>query len=205
MNRLFWIFSNCQLVSLSIVLGCEYPDSKDIYGRVNKKNEKWTKMLDFVLLKVTLPGVIMPNFIISYFLYFATDLGSEAFRLPFPKWYIIHQRYNTFHFSHFVIKAAAWKSLTYRYLWIRLPFDWKTPLGYLLVSVAQLGSSYFVIQIAILLMAFFVTSCWTLTTTIDDIKEQINNLNEIARSKGNVKSLKGKLCEFITFDVNARQ
>ena len=73
-------------VSLSNVSGCEYPDSKAIYERVNEKNEKWTKILDFVLLRVTLPGVIMPNFIISYFLYFATDLGSESFRFPFPKW-----------------------------------------------------------------------------------------------------------------------
>lgn len=37
-------------------------------------------------MRGTFPGTMLPNCIISYFLYFATDSGSDAFRLPFPIW-----------------------------------------------------------------------------------------------------------------------
>lgn len=70
------------------VSGFENSSSKAIYEEVNQKVEKWTKILYFVLMNVSLPGIMMPNFVISYFLYFSTDLEVEAFRFPFPIWFV---------------------------------------------------------------------------------------------------------------------
>lgn len=68
------------------MIGVENPVSKIIYEQTNEKFEKWTKIIYFVCMKVTLPGCMAPNFFISYYNYFATDLGREAFRLPYPEW-----------------------------------------------------------------------------------------------------------------------
>lgn len=88
---------------------------------------------------------------------------------------------------------------------LRLPFDWKTPYGYLLVAVTQCWSAYYVIQVTIFLLTFFVTSCWTLMATIDDMKENISNLNEIAKCERNDEKLHEKLAQFITLNSDSKQ
>lgn len=62
------------------------PTSKKMYDKANAKIEKYTKIFYFVGIKVSWPGLILPNVIISYFKYFTTDLGSESFKLPFVEW-----------------------------------------------------------------------------------------------------------------------
>ena len=89
--------------------------------------------------------------------------------------------------------------------WFRWPFDWKSPFGYLLVFIAQFVSAFYVIQLTIFILTFFITSCWLLMTVTDDVNGTINNLNEITRSKQRDRKLKAKLSEFIQFDVKAKQ
>lgn len=87
----------------------------------------------------------------------------------------------------------------------RLPFDYKTPFGFLLVSVLQFLSAYYFVLVTVFTLAFFITSCFTWIATVDDIKADINSLNEIVKSKGNGKKLKVKLREIITFNVDIKQ
>lgn len=84
-------FFNWQRLTITIlpnVSGYKNSESKKIYEKINERIEKWTKILYFVWMRGTFPGTMLPNCIISYFLYFATDLGSNAFRLPFPIWFV---------------------------------------------------------------------------------------------------------------------
>ena len=67
----------------------ENPQSKQTYVKLNGKIEKWTGFFYFFLVKVSVPAVTMPQFIISFYLYFATDLGAEAFSLPYPMWCVL--------------------------------------------------------------------------------------------------------------------
>ena len=67
-------------------LGLENPTSAAIYVNVNERVETWTKLIDFALIKFSIPGVIAPKFIISFYLYFWSDLEADAFSLPFPIW-----------------------------------------------------------------------------------------------------------------------
>lgn len=55
---------------------------------MNEKIEKFTHNMYFILVKITAPGLMIPNLIIGYFNYFTTDLGSEAFHLPYMEWYV---------------------------------------------------------------------------------------------------------------------
>lgn len=48
--------------------------------------EKITAIMFFVFVNVT-PVVLLPPFIYSYFKYFATDLGRDAFLPILPMWW----------------------------------------------------------------------------------------------------------------------
>lgn len=65
-------------------VGLENPLSKAIYVEVNDKIEKWTSLLFWSFVKVSLPFVALPKILISFCSYFMTDAGSDAFELPFP-------------------------------------------------------------------------------------------------------------------------
>lgn len=66
--------------------GLENPSTELIYEKMNEKIEKLADMINFAMIIVTLLGMMMPNLIISYFMYFTTDLSSDAFHLAFPIW-----------------------------------------------------------------------------------------------------------------------
>lgn len=70
--------------------GLENERSKAIYKDVNAKVEKWTQLLNFSCMNITLPCLLVPNFIICYVTYFLSDAGSDAFFLPFPIWYVFY-------------------------------------------------------------------------------------------------------------------
>lgn len=70
------------------------PKSKKIFTEANENIEKYTKLICFVSIQISHPGLILPNFIISYYNYFTTDLeGGEAFTLAFPEWYVLFQNF----------------------------------------------------------------------------------------------------------------
>ncbi|XP_031626848.1 uncharacterized protein LOC116343092 [Contarinia nasturtii] len=61
--------------------------SQAIYEEANEKAEKWTKLIEFLMMKLTLFGITTPFLVLCYYLYFATDLENESFRLPFLMWH----------------------------------------------------------------------------------------------------------------------
>lgn len=63
--------------------------SKECYEKTKSRNETWIKLLVLSIIKVSHVGITTPNLVISYFNYFSTDLGSDAFILPFPMWFVI--------------------------------------------------------------------------------------------------------------------
>lgn len=75
-------------ITLSIFdsVGLENAFAKLHYEKVNEKIEYQSKILYIALFQITIPGLLMPNLILSFFLYFSTDLGPNAFQLAFPIW-----------------------------------------------------------------------------------------------------------------------
>lgn len=68
------------------ILGSKNPPSKVLYDKTNGKIEKWSKILYFLMVKLTPMSWLLPKVIISLFLYFTTDLGNDALELPSPMW-----------------------------------------------------------------------------------------------------------------------
>lgn len=70
-----------------VFLGLEFPVLKLKYEEMNRLVEKWSDIAYFIIIKVSAFFVyILPKCINSFYGYYATDLGSEAFDLPFPAW-----------------------------------------------------------------------------------------------------------------------
>lgn len=67
-------------------IGLKRPTSKAMYERANELSEKFSKIIYFVIVDIAIPLFVAPKVILSYFLYFTTDAGNEAFELPIPIW-----------------------------------------------------------------------------------------------------------------------
>lgn len=64
----------------------ENPKWKARHEKTNEFIEKCIKITVRVVKYVLIPCFILPKVIISIFAYFMTDLGNDAFDLPFPMW-----------------------------------------------------------------------------------------------------------------------
>lgn len=54
--------------------------------KTNELVEKLCKLAYVVIVKVAVPGVIVPKTLASYFAYFTTDANRDAFELSIPMW-----------------------------------------------------------------------------------------------------------------------
>lgn len=74
-------------LNLSITIsGQNNERSRLIFESANENIEKWTNFLsDSYSYGIVLGGVI-PSFITSFYRYFTSDDGNDAFRLPFFTW-----------------------------------------------------------------------------------------------------------------------
>lgn len=69
-----------------IFQGLQNEASKAIYVEVNDRIEKWSQIVHFVLVNVSIPFLILPKYLVSFYLYYTTDMGNDAFELPLPMW-----------------------------------------------------------------------------------------------------------------------
>lgn len=54
-----------------------------IYDKLNEKIEQFSKRFYFIYVQCTTIGVVMPVSLTTLYVYFTTDLGRDAFQLPF--------------------------------------------------------------------------------------------------------------------------
>lgn len=72
----------------SIFLGSVNPDTNKMYIKACKFVELSSKYIYFGYMKIVFPCATFPYLFMSYFKYYTTDLGKDAFTLPFPVWYV---------------------------------------------------------------------------------------------------------------------
>lgn len=64
------------------------PSLKDMYEQTNQRTESMTKIIVFGMIHASYPTFMIFTLIVNFYMYFAMDLGADAFRLPFPFWYV---------------------------------------------------------------------------------------------------------------------
>lgn len=62
-------------------------DVKSILKNTNEFVEKWSRIGLFVFKYMLGPSGIGLKIVVSFYTYFSTDAGNDAFDLPFPMWY----------------------------------------------------------------------------------------------------------------------
>lgn len=62
------------------------PASRAVIQRTIQRVEKISEIIYFVAINFGVPGVILPKALKSFFTYFTTDSGSDAFELPYVMW-----------------------------------------------------------------------------------------------------------------------
>lgn len=71
---------------LDNILAFKYSPSQPIFYKTHRQVEKRTEILFFVIAKMTPVFAILPPLTYSFFIYFTTDAGPNAFILP-PIWW----------------------------------------------------------------------------------------------------------------------
>lgn len=79
-------FSEAFFFHCTTFKGSQNLESKKIYDEIIDLMEKLDRFIYFVMLNVTLPSLVFPKYIVCYYIYFTTDMGTDAFELPLPVW-----------------------------------------------------------------------------------------------------------------------
>lgn len=166
-----------------------------LYEKLNEKIETRIKLLHFAMINVTLPAIMIPNLIMSFFIYFTSDSSSEAFRLAFPIWYKINKIKNLF----FKLFFDCF------FLTLRFPFEWRTPYGYLIPFSIQFAAVYFIVLISEFNICFLLGSCETLQTLSVDIKNDLVALDDLNKTGTNPSEVRQKMCDFVDLLSDTRQ
>lgn len=82
------------------LLGLENPESKTMYNETNQRIEKSSGNLYLAVVKGIPICVVFPKFIARLSIYFTTNVGTEAFVLPLPMWYVCYITEITTEISH---------------------------------------------------------------------------------------------------------
>lgn len=137
---------------------------------------------------VAVPGFVLPKALWCFFLYYTTDLGPDAFELPFPTWYDLF--FLIVQFGAFFILSCGSH---------RFPFDCEVPRGYAVAILFQIKMA----AIPIRLIGCFASlgfACFLFSMSVsDDMKNDIRSINQNVRKK----RLRSNICvqfnEFIRF------
>lgn len=76
----------CCCVQKIFHIGSKKPTKRAMYVRSNQTAEKWSNIAFIFIAMVTPVCFIFPKAILVCFTYVTTDLGNDAFQLPFDMW-----------------------------------------------------------------------------------------------------------------------
>lgn len=84
-----YFFGLIQIQSTTIFKGSQNPASKKNYVGIINLMEKLDQLINFVMVKATVPCLVWPKYILCYYIYFSSDTGNDAFEFLLPIWYAI--------------------------------------------------------------------------------------------------------------------
>lgn len=96
----------------------------------------------------------------------------------------------------------------------RLPYNWRTPFGYLSTMTLQIFITFLIISITFSALAFAIGFCVFLSALCSDLENDLHQLNENIRAhvalrkhlkKANSIKIELKICEIIRFHCDAKQ
>lgn len=156
-----------------------------MYVKVIEEIEKISQLIHFALVKLTIPGVIIPSIFITTINYFVYHLGNGSYFLPFRMMYVLK-----IVLPNCLIRQVAHIFFCLSKSSLRLPYNWETPLNYLMTLLMLCVVVHFMAYSAIPLICFLIESCFLMKTFVEDISKDIPLLNEDVAHSSNKKSTK---------------
>lgn len=176
-------------------LGSLNPVSKAQYVHLSDRIERMSIFFHFILTKLTLMGVVIPSGIITINNYYIKDLGEESFFLPVSVMYV---------WENGIIQISIIGISMYIFYYNRLPFNWKTPLGYTTAYLFGCISVYTIICSILPTICLTVGSYWLNKAIIKDIIMDYRILNDKA-SDINQKEMLELFCKVIEDMSDSKQ
>lgn len=189
--------------------------ARAILEETNEFIEKWSKIGLFFFKRMAIPCYILPKVAVSFFIYFTTDAGGDAFHLPFSMWWVFkrwtldkHNQYLLFRLNFLFISTDHDKNIDFiclNKLRKRVPYDWKNTAGYLVTVVIQYNLlfdpiQFFACSIFLAFGAFIFTN-----SLVELLKNDARLINKMARHKKTRKNVRKKFFEFVCRHADARQ
>lgn len=86
-----------------------------------------------------------------------------------------------------------------------MPFDWKTPIGYLVMLVYQLFMLIFICVNCSCILCFIIGVCLVLMLVVKDIERDFNIQNVCENANDDQMKLRKKFYNVIQFHSNTKQ
>lgn len=166
------------------------PTSEAIFGKTNQIVEKYSKIEIFGTNNVVIYCFINPKSLVSLINHYW--FGKRRF------WFGTANVVS----DYFPILLEIWSMSKYCF---RLPYDWKSPIGYLVAIFAQFLSIRFPIQYIGFFFAFAFSAFMFGISSVKDLKDKLHSINGMTGNKKSRRKMYKKFSEFIRTHANTKQ
>lgn len=168
--------------------------SHAVYIEVIEKIEKMSKFIHFALFKMSFGSGVLVLLLGPMFNYFILDMGADS--VPDVQYMYLHR--NSW-ITPIKINQISSNSHS------RLPFDYKTPFGFVLLTLLQFPWSFCLIFSAVPVICFLIGSCWLLVSFVKDIQNELDLLHTTAMSEQGRLNVTERFCNLVLTYSNVKQ
>lgn len=168
---------------------------------MNANIEKFSQIGHFAMVKLSCPGIMMPFLLVTVGSYFTSGMEIDSFQLPFPELYV-----------SIIVTDIVWKQwkkivqfTKNFFLHLRLPFNWRTPFGYLIAFLCEFASAYATCLYSGALGNLLVSSCYVEICIVKDITIDLIAMNRCEKFEGNQMEIRMRFCDVVQLYSDAKQ
>lgn len=180
-----------------------------MYRKLNEKIEMMTKSIHFAMLKLTLTAGTIPPLLISMINYFIYDLNDEAFlniSLTYAQNIVLYFEAKLICFGYIPQRKTL---IDFRFKkHFRLPFNQKTPIGYLSLSLFNIIGMFCLIFTSVPILCLLIGSCWLFICFANDITNDLQWLSIGGTTKlkrRRMKEVMDRLCKIVQIHSDLKQ
>lgn len=167
-----------------------------------------SEFLDFFLSKVAIAGFLPSALLLTLANYFVFDLGAESFYLPAPMLCVPIRDRRSHIFTPTLQYSNEWRLTQFTNFFftkIRLPFDWKTPMGYPFAFLLQILAIHATILCTIPCLCSVIGTSWIFVVALKDMTNDLNLLMVDGQSLNNREETNKRFCKFVQFYLDLRE
>lgn len=162
------------------ILNNEIGNKWHLYHGLDVKIEKMSNIMHFAFIYVIFLGTVGFLLLMTLVKYFIFDLGTESYQDLLLMYVTKNAKIETKRLSNISVES----------IFVRVPFDWKNPLGYFFILTIQAVITLTTTYPCKVTICFLIGSFWALLTIVEDITSDLHGLNAKRRKlDGNLKNI----------------